>query len=341
MNFYVIGIDYRTIQPEIRQGICRQREKIDEHCRNINFAQAAVVFTCNRIEIYGIASDVFSVWKIAYSLRQKFSDLFSKIYVKHSNEATIRHALRLACGLESPILGEQQIVDQLKLWIKSNFLSFPLKALWLQILTAAENIRFRSGIDVGKSDIAEFVLGDLKRRIDFQKQKEIIVIGTGKITQLISEKQIGKTKLYFVSRKRHSRARRLARNSNGQAILLDDLEKKLLTADAIISATASPHFVLKRSHLIKVTSQRKRILYLYDLAVPPDIDPAVASIKNVFLQDLDSLDKLFKQHNQNFKPYALSAELLIEEAVRAIEDKIDEYAYQVRDAAQLISVEAG
>lgn len=341
MNFYVIGVDYRTIQPEIRQVICRQREKIDEHCQNINFGQAVVLFTCNRIEIYGVATDDFSVWKTAYSLREKFPGLFSKIYVKHNNNKTIRHALRLACGLESPILGEQQIVEQLESWIGSSLLPSPLRVLWLKILAAAKDIRFRSGIDVGKSDIAEFVLNDLKRRINFQKQKEIVVIGTGKIAQLISEKQIGKTKLYFVSRKRHSRARRLAGNSNGQAILFDDLEKRLLTADAVISATTSPHFVLKRRHLVRAVSQRKRALYLYDLAVPRDIDPGVVIIRNVFLQDLDSFGEIFRQHNKNFKPYTLEAEFLIEEAIRAIEEKIDEYAYQSRDAAELISVEAG
>ncbi|MFC1708617.1 hypothetical protein ACFL2J_00960 [Candidatus Omnitrophota bacterium] len=340
MNFYVIGIDYRAIQPEIRQVICRRRNEIEEHCQNINLGQIAVLFTCNRIEIYGTASDDSSVWKIVYSLRKRFPELFSKIYVKNSSHKTIRHALRLACGLESPILGEQQIVDQLRLWVGSGLLPLLLRALWVQVLAVAEDIRFKSGINIGKSDVVEFVLSDLKKRINLQKQREVVVIGTGKIAQLVSEKQIGKTKLYFASRKRHSRSRRLARNSDGQAILLDDLGEKLLTADALISATSSPHLVLKRSHLVKAASQRKRILYLYDLAVPRDIDPGVANIKNVFLQDLDSLENVFKQHNQSFEPYALSAGFLIEETVRAIEEKIDAYAYQGRDAAELVSVEA-
>lgn len=340
MNFYVIGIDYRAIQPEVRQTIGLRRSEIIEYCRTINLDQMSILFTCNRFEIYGIARDYLSVWQIANALRRKFPKLFSKAYEKFNNEM-VRHTLRLACGLESPILGERQIVDQLNSWSEKYAFPLPLRLLWREVLAVAQEIRFRSGIEANKADIAEFVLSDLRERIGFQGQRKIAVIGTGKIAQLISEKRPSKTKLYFVSRKKHSRARRLARESNGWPVSYNDLSKIILSADAVISATASPHFILRKNHLTGIANRRNEILYLYDLAVPRDIDPYIGNIKNVFLQDIDDLDSFFRRHNESFRPYVLRAELLIEEMTGMIEEKVNEHTYQSGDAAELIGVEAG
>jgi glutamyl-tRNA reductase len=339
MSFYVIGIDHRTIREEIRKSIFGLRDEIIGYCQIIDTGAVAVFNTCNRIEVYGIAIDKFSAWKTLYSLRKEFPDLFLRAYVRVNSYETIKHVLRLACGLESPILGEKQIIDQLKAWVDKAILPLPLRVMWVHVLSAAEDIRLKSGIDLVTSDIVEFVLHDLKERIDFEEQKEIVVIGTGKLAQLLTQKILPNVKLFFASRKKHSRARQLAKSVEGEAILIEDLPERLLSADALISATSSPHYVLRKNHLFNVAPRRKKVIYLYDLAMPKDIEPGVANIKNVFLQDLNSLAYLFRQYNQSFKPFVIRAELLIEEYSENIREKVNAYAYQSRDAAEFIGIE--
>jgi len=337
MIFYLIGIDYKTVPLSIRESAYRQRQEIYDFWQSVE-GEAAVLFTCNRVEVYAVAEDMFSVVKNTDLFQSRFPDIFGNAYIKEGRGKVIRHALRLASGLESQLFGEGQIMEQLKSWKSQD--SFPplLKNIWSEILGLAHDIRVRSALNKSQHSIAELVLEDLIPRVSLNGRKKVVVIGTGKIAQLFAESCTAGINLYFVSRKKHSRARQLAKRAGGRAILMDDLSDALMTADVLISATSSPHYVLRKHQLFPITGKRKGILYIYDLAVPRDIEPDVKNIAGVCLQDLDDLAPIFRRHNQRLSRHVQRTEVLVERVIRTIKEG-DIYAHQSGNAPQPAGLE--
>lgn len=304
MDLYLIGIDYRSAPISLREPLYRRGNEIASFWNTVA-KEAAVLFTCNRIELYGVSEDIFQAAGIIKSFKERFPQVFEISYVKNGVDEVIEHSLRLSCGLESQIIGEEDIVKQLKSWIKQDSFPYILKKIWEEVLTKAQEVRVKSGLKGVKNNIATVIFKDLG------KQKEIVVIGTGKIAQLFSENKPDRINLHFVARKKHKRARQLARQAGGRAILFDDLRDVFLSADAVISATKSPHYVLKKRYFSGIIPKPKSLLYLYDLAVPRDIEPEISDLPGIFLQNLDDLDRIFKQHNKGLSESIKKAELLI------------------------------
>jgi len=340
MIFYCLGIDHKRTKLEVREVASRKRDLITHLWQKLNEASAAL-FTCNRVELYGAARDSSSMTSAVRALRREFPILFKSAYLRQGKERVIKHALELASGLHSQILGEGQIYQQLGSWVRQSSVSQPIKNLWIKVLPLAQDIRAKLGISGRGINIADIVLGDLAYHIGSARQKEVIVVGTGKVAELIADRRIPGVNLHFVSRKKQSKARQLAKASGGRAISLDNLFDALAYVDGLISATASPHYILGREELLRVVKERDKLLYIYDLALPRDIEPKIRGIQGVSLQNLDDLNVLFKEHNRNFKHSVWQAEGLIEESIRIIEEELYESSYQSRNQAELISLKTG
>ncbi len=333
MILYLIGIDYKRVPLSIRESIYRNRKEINDFWQDVE-EEVAVLFTCNRIEVYGIFEDLFSVNRSICLFQNRFPQAFETAYVKEGTNEVIQHALELSCGLKSQIVGEKEILEQLKSWLRQSSFPLLLKDVWYKVLTYAQDIRFKSGLNEVKNNIARIIFKD----VSLKGQKDIIVIGTGRIAQLLAENKPPEVNLHFVSRKRHSRARQLARYSGGKAILLKDLPNMLLKADIVVSATASPHYVLKKKYLSR---RKNKLLYLYDLAVPRDIEPEVGNIEGVILKNLDDLDIFFKQHNQHLSLYTQKVQFLIDKSVEILKEEVDECLHQSGCTAQPTFIKTG
>lgn len=329
MIFYCLGIDHRRTKLEVREAASRRRNSIIHSWQSLNQA-AAALFTCNRAELYGSAKDLSSMARAINTVRRDFPIIFKDAYLKQGKLRVIRHALELASGLHSQILGERQIYQQLSSWLRRGQVSEPIKNIWVKVLRSAANIRDKSGIGSKGVNIADIVLADLGS----SQPKQVVVIGTGKVAELIADKRVPGVSLHFVSRKRESKAKQLARACGGRAIKFDNLFDTLTYADALISATASPHYILGKEKLLRVISKRSKPLYIYDLALPRDIEPEAGDIPGVSLQNLDDLRILFKKHNSGLRECIQKAEDLIEEKLYEVSD-------QSRDQAKSFSLEAG
>ena len=336
MVLYLIGIDYKSAPISIRESVHKARNEIVDFWKNTG-EEKAVLFTCNRIELYGASENVFQITDILDLFYSRFSALFERSYVRLGTRRVIEHMLRLSCGLESQVKGEEEVLAQLDSWV--NEYSFPwiLRNIWKEVLIRAEDIRIRSGIEEKSSNIAEIIF---KRLIESRK-KDIVIVGTGKIARLFSENKPAGINLHFVARKKHKRAKQLARWSEGKAVLLDDLRELLLRADAVISATSSPHYVLKKEHFVDITEKRIEPLDLYDLAMPRDIEPAVQNISGISLKNLDDLDQLFRGYAKTLEENIKSAESLIRQHSAELLEGRYEDSYKGRGASELISVETG
>lgn len=293
MTFYLLGIDYNHVPLFVREEAYRRRRELEEYFRD----KAPVLFTCNRTEVYGIAENGFEAEKEIHLAKEAFPLVFGSAYSEYETQEVVLHALRLATGLKSQLVGERQILKQLKAWISESAMHPDLERMWKKVMDEAEEIRMKTGLD-SEYDISRIVMEDLTDKMHLKKRKTIVIVGTGKVAELFAESNNGKHDLYFVSRKNHSRARRLAKVSGGEVVKREDLFKVLKDADVLVSATRSPHYVIKKKDLIFIMKGRERPLHIYDLAVPRDIEHTAWDVKDLYLNDMDTLGEVFDRVNR-------------------------------------------
>ena len=313
MYFYLIGIDYKTVPLGVRESFYRQRLEIIDFWRA---KEAALLFTCNRIEIYATGNNEDTAFGYITEFSKNFPDFFKYAYVKYGEKEVFQHALRLASGLESQLAGELQIFQQLRNWRIQRYLPFALDGLWKKVLYLSEVIRLQSGLNDDENNIASVVYADLNKHLNSARPQEIIVVGTGKIAELLAKYRQRGIRLNFAAHKNYQKAKELAKSSGGRAFLLEDLAQVLAKAGALISATASPHYVLRKEDFFNASHP----FYVYDLALPRDIEPAVRDLPGIFLRNLDDLKKVIRQFNQRNQEKIQLASRLVEEAIEGYQE---------------------
>lgn len=327
MHFYLIGINYKTAPLSVREDIYRNKRQIYEFWKAHAPLESAVLLTCNRLEIYGIAKNAYQPLENIGKFSSLFPEFIKYAYTIHGKDDLFKHALRLVCGLESQLKGELQISLQLQSWLKEERLCRQLKDLWNRAIYLSKKIRVISGLDNENNNIASVVFLDLKNLRKFDNPIEILVVGTGKIAELISRFSRPEIKLNFFAHKNYAKAKLLADNSNGNAYLLKDLSKFLFKADALISATTSPHYVIANEQFDNILGKRKCPLYIYDLALPRDIDPKAGLNKDIILRNLDDLNPAIDDFNQRNLERINLASYLIEESLNKYQEEFHESKY--------------
>ncbi|NQT22744.1 MAG: hypothetical protein HQ579_04805 [Candidatus Omnitrophica bacterium] len=321
MIFYLIGIDYKTVSLETMESAHRLRSEMVGYCTRIKPFNTTVLATCNRVEIHGVAKSLEEVVAFQESFRQYFKNCFKKVYLKYGTEEVFRHGLRLACGLESMIQGEYQILQQLEVWRQNKQFPALLKNLWEMIIENAKDTRAKTGLDRNASNVADLIFGDLREHGSLKKDLKILIIGTGKIASLIVEKRPVGTRLIFVARKKHSKAEHLARLSGGEVLPREDMPDCLVSVDAVISATSSPHYVMRAADFTKALEIRKNPLYVYDMAIPRDVSRDVYEIPFVKIRNMDDLAfSHYQESKTNGERVKLASELAEEIIIQYRED---------------------
>ena len=315
MYFYLTGVDHKTTPLDVRENIYRRRKDMDDFLTSRSGIEARSLITCNRIEIYAVGENADDVFFNMSGLNRVLPALSGYAYVKRGGKEVARHALRLACGLESQLRGEYQIFTQLKAWAGKEDFPCELGGLWHDVLASAERIRAFSGLKESRRNIADIVLDDLKKNSGIKDPPEIIVVGTGKIAELIARRGKTGARLNFIAHKNHVKAVSLAEVSGGRAFSFGDISELSCHADAVISATSSPHYVLKKEHFLGMIEKRKKPLYVYDLAFPRDVEPAVGSVDGVFLKNLRDLDAAILEVNRSQQEQVDLAAELVEETL--------------------------
>jgi len=337
MYFYLIAVDYKTAPLAVRETLYRQRRYIVDFWKS---RDAAVLFTCNRIEIYAMAQNKDAALSDLAVFGKEFLGFFGSARLTYGRREVFRHSLRLAAGLESQLQGELQIFQQLVNWRLRDNLPLLLDEFWQEVLSLSRHIRTFSGLDRPEQNIAKAVFCDLDKRVAMDKGKEIVVTGTGKIAELFAVNGDNLAGINFAAHKNFNKAEELAKLAHGKALLLNDLPQALLTADALISATSSPHFLFNKDYFSRIMFRRRKPLYIYDLAVPRDIEPDAAGLEGVILNDLDSLSGVFNEFNSGRIRNITLAGKLVEKTVDELEIA-DEENPDNRHQAQQFSLTAG
>ncbi len=305
MTLLLVGVNHRTASVDIRERLSIASAQLDEMLAALRSLAgidgAAIVSTCNRVEavISAASEDVIEPivdWLCARAGAAR-GQLERHVYVlRHAD--VVKHLFRVASGLDSMIVGEPQIAGQVReafLFSRErDALDSLLSQLFDQTMRVAKRVRTDTGIGehavsvpYAAVELAKKIFGDLAGL-------QVLLLGAGEMGELTAEhlSAFG-LKQIFVANRSYDRAMELARRFSGEAIQFSGIEPYLATCDIVIASTSAPHFVIERADIERARAARRlRNLFLIDLAVPRNIDPAIADVDGAYLYNIDDLQQV-------------------------------------------------
>jgi glutamyl-tRNA reductase len=325
MAFNILGINHKSAPVALREKVAFSEERLRNALRALRqeagVAEVVILSTCNRTELYwsGPASGAeLTRWLE----RHHGSDLelAPSLYVHHQQQA-VEHAFNVAAGLDSMVIGEAQILGQLKeayrMAQEAGSTGPALNKLFQAAFSAAKRVRSETRIGENAVSIASATVSLARRFYADLSEHTALLVGAGDMNALVARhfKSAG-VKRMVIANRTLGRAHALAAELNAQAAGLEDLDRELAQADIVISCTASAiPLITKGAAEAAVRARRHRPIFMVDLAVPRDIDPAVADLEDVYLFSIDDLQQLIDENRQQRAAAADGARLLIEEEV--------------------------
>ncbi len=333
MNVHILtaGINYKTAPVEVREMLAFREEQLVEAMTELkgrkSILENVIISTCNRTEIYAVVDQLHTGRHFIKQFLADWFDLDKESFTPHlvfyENEAAVEHLFRLSCGLESMIMGETQILGQ----VKQMF----LKAQEVEMTGTILNEVFKQAITIGKRSQRETNINDnavsvsyaavelAKKIFSDLTDKRVVIIGAGKMGELAAKNIYGSgVKQVTVVNRTIEKATQLAEQFDGVAKPTSQLNDILLDADIVISSTGSNDFIISKEAYQQIEKRRKgRPLFLVDIAVPRDLDPDLAQLDNVFLYDIDDLQNVVDANLEARKEAAEEIEIWIEEEIIA------------------------
>lgn len=326
MQLTAIGLNHQTAPVSIRERLAFAAQVLPDAVKQIvqrHVAHEAVILsTCNRTELYcvGQSNDIVS-WLADYH-RLPEHDIRPYLYTLDSNE-TIRHAFRVSCGLDSMVLGEPQILGQLKDAVRvaqeQESMNTTLNTLFQKTFSVAKEVR--SNTAVGDSSVSMAAASVKMAEQIFPKIADlnVLFIGAGEMIELVATYFAAKTpKKITVANRTINRARELCAQMGGRsdAVLLADLPNIIHQYDVVVSSTASPLPIVGKGMIESALKQRRRHpMFLLDLAVPRDIEAEVGKIEDAYLYTVDDMVNIVEMGKEARQQAAAEAETIIETRV--------------------------
>lgn len=320
-----LGLSHHSAPLEVRERVAFADADLGDALARLRalpgIAESAIVSTCNRTEILTVAGEaqeqrLLDWWRRERALPEGFIE---KYLFTHRDHGSVLHNLRVASGLDSMIVGEPQILGQMKQSYavagQSRTLGPVLSRLFQHAFAVAKLVRSRTQVGAHPVSVA-YAAVQLARHIftDFSKQAALI-IGAGEIAELIARHLRGQgIGRILIANRSLDRAQRLAREVGGYAIPLEDLPAHLADADLVVSSTGARGLIVEKAAVERAIARRRRKpMFMVDLAVPRDIDAAVGELEDVYLYSIDDLRAVVSENLQRRENEARQAEALVEE----------------------------
>lgn len=329
MHIIVIGLNYKTAPVEIRERLSFNESDLGDAIKKLNSKKSIleniIVSTCNRTEIYAVVDQLHTG---RYYIKEFLAEWFgieqaefSPFLFVYEEDGAIEHLFKVTCGLHSMVLGETQILGQ----VRSSFMlaqeqgttGTVFNHLFKQAVTVAK--RGHAETDIGANAVSvSYAAVELAKKIfGSLESKHVLILGAGKMGELAAQNLHGNgVRKVTVINRTFEKAKVLADRFAGEAKTLDQLQKSLTDADILISSTGAKDFVLTKAMMAKVEKQRKgKPLFMVDIAVPRDLDPQIAELESVFLYDIDDLEGIVEANLQERKKAAEKIMLMIEKEI--------------------------
>ena len=371
MNVVVIGLSHHSSPVELRERFAFAETKIPDalkSLRNSGFAEAVILSTCNRVEIYAATAlepaEVFvelknflvrssglldgrdrvldcgsprpldnaaseskapADWRSSQVHGQDVPFSGNELYAL-AEPQSLQHLFKVACGLDSMVLGETEILGQLKqayaLAQARGHTGARLNKAFQRAFHVAKHVRTLTGIQRGSVSVASASVELAEKIFSSLPEREVLVIGAGETSEKTARALLSRgARSILVANRSHERAVALATELGGRAVPFDDWAAEFENIDIVISSTSAPHHILDRAKLEPLMKARKqRPLLLIDIAVPRDIDPAVNFLENVYLYNIDDLQAIADDHLKQRQDEIARCEAIIAEKVKALLD---------------------
>jgi len=329
VDIILVGLNHKTAPIDIRECLAFSAEKLEEanaQARNLPFLKETMVLsTCNRVEIYAVVQDpARSVGELkrflsafhGYPLEKFEQSLYSPM-----GEEAVRHVFRVASSLDSMVVGETQILGQLKDAYETASGNKTAGPILHRLLPLAFHVakRVRTETKIGNRAVSvSSVAVELARKIfENLEGKTALLIGAGEMIELATQHLVADgVRRVLVTNRTHERALLLAEKFGGEAIPIDQMGKGLAVADIVISATNARDYVLRHEQMARVMKERKQSpIFLIDIADPRDVEPRVNDLENVYLYNIDHLQQVAGDNIRDREKEAQKAESIVEDEV--------------------------
>ncbi len=318
MKVAVWGINYKTASAEGRENVAVANTNVPELLKRLTkqFEEAVVISTCNRTEVYVVAKDTSGLKDRLshFFLNGQVDKIQDKLYL-YTDIDVAKHLFKVASSIDSMVVGETQILGQVKdaykTALRQESTGKYLNQLFQHSFRVAKRIRTETNIARGNHSVSSVACCLAEEKLGNLKDKQVMIIGAGKIGETTLQYLVKKgIKAIFVGNRTFKKAEELTRRFGGVALHFKDCFEKMAECDLIICQTSSPHYIIRYEN---ISNKRKRPQILLDLAIPRDIEPTVAELENIFLYNIDSLKKIIDKSLGMRKKESLKAEAIIEE----------------------------
>ena len=334
-----IGTSHHIAPIEFREKLAFSEDQLIESLQSLRESyqvqEAVILSTCNRVELYAVLNSRRTAEIHGKTLMEFLShyhrvsvDTLKKWSYLHHDLDTIRHLFRVAASLDSMVVGESQIVGQVKeaydISRSAGGVGTILNRLFTKAFSVGKRIRSETTIAIGAVSISYAAVELAKKIFNTLENKTVAIIGAGEMSELTAKHLVanGVSKV-IVANRTYERAVKIAEKFNGTPFTYEDDLGFLIDADIVISSTNASNYLIKRKPLTDIMRKRKhRYMFLIDIAVPRDIEPDVSKIDHAFLYNIDDLEAVAASNLKERKQEAVRAEQIVTEEARRFHDQL-------------------
>jgi len=330
MELFVLGLSHKTAPIDVRERLAVSERDVPQVLEALGevpeLAERMFFTTCNRVEVYGVAEGSLS--QAAQSTRASLeryrhlepSALEGALYTYAGTDAA-RHVFRVASSLDSMVIGEPQILGQVKAAyttaLSQHTTGIVLNNLLEQAFHIAKRVRTETGIATSPVSISSVAVELARKIFGDLAGRTVLILGAGEMAELALRHLVDDgVRSILVANRSHERAVALAEQFNGKAVTFDAFRREMVEADIVISSTSAPHVILKKEDMQAITLERRhRPIFLIDIANPRDIDPDCNAVDNVYLYNIDDLQSVVSTNLKEREREAERAEVIIDREV--------------------------
>jgi len=329
MELLVIGLNHHTAPIAIRECLAFSEGKLEDALSKVHalpsLKENMILSTCNRVEVYAAARETE---KATFDLKNFLSHYhglplkeFEKSLYSHIGEGAVRHIFRVASSLDSMVLGEPQILGQIKeaydVAQQAKTSGLILHRLLHRAFHVAKRVRTETKIALSAVSVSSVAVECAEKIFGTLEKKTVLLIGAGEMCELAARHLVsaGIEKI-LVTNRTFERALTLAQEFRGEAIPLEGMAQGLKKTDIVISATNSPQYLIEHNQITKVMKDRKqKPIFFIDISDPRDIEPKVGDLENVYLYNIDDLQKVANENIKGREKEAQRAEMIVQDEV--------------------------
>lgn len=338
MSILVVGLNHKSAPVEIREKLAFNTNNIPValsfFLQKYQTAEVVILSTCNRVEIYVSSLEgtvkVEDVFAFLSDFHKVELSAFTPYMYHNENDRAVNHLFFVTASLDSMVLGESQILSQVKDAYTTAAMEEAtgkvLNQLFQQALNAAKIVHTKTSIGKRKVSISSIAVEFAEKIFQDFTGKMVLVVGAGEMCELLLKHLYEEgARTFIVANRTYERAQELANAFHGQAIKYDLLGEYLANADIVISSTSAPHYVIHAQQVKEAIRHRRgNPMFLIDIAVPRDIEPEIANIDNVYLYNIDDLQSVVNQNIDERTREIEKCRVIIEEEVEHFMAKLEE-----------------